>query len=99
MDAWPCNRIGSGFGDSAAEVSSHPVNKNSHAVVETYFRNIDLGDGALRVMLPAWEWKRRQLEDGVHEPRRERIRHERDGDPTVASQEYHHIVFRELKPV
>ncbi|KAH7143652.1 hypothetical protein EDB81DRAFT_796094 [Dactylonectria macrodidyma] len=78
MDTWPCNIVGTGFGNSDPEISPQPVEESLHAAVESYARNMSLGDGALRVMLPALEWKKRQLRDGVHESWRERARHERD---------------------
>ncbi|KAH7159644.1 hypothetical protein B0J13DRAFT_539327 [Dactylonectria estremocensis] len=78
MDTWPCNIVGSGFGDSNPEVSPHPVEDQLHAAVESYVRDMGLGDGALQIMLPALEWKKRQLRDGVQESRGERARHEKD---------------------
>lgn len=83
-EGWPCYRFGAGFGDTYAEVSSRPVDEDAHAAIEAYVRDMGLGDEALGVMLPALEWKKRQLRDGVKESRAESNAHERDF-ATIAS--------------
>ncbi|KAH6984583.1 hypothetical protein BKA56DRAFT_614314 [Ilyonectria sp. MPI-CAGE-AT-0026] len=82
-EGWPSYNFGAG--DTCAEVSSRPVNDDAHAAIEAYVRDMGLGDEALGVMLPALEWKKRQLRDGVEESRAESNAHVRDFATTAST--------------